>query len=383
MLFRSAVLIEAINSLVGLMLVGLVVILFLLAEPIIRAIAPGLDSTAQDIAVLQLRIMAPMALLAGLIGIGFGALNADNQFWLPSISPIFSSGIVLIALGILYLVIGPAIASPQFYLLGGSVLAASTLGGAVLQWLAQVPALWRSGLGSLRLRFDWSIPGVSQVFGVLFPATLSSGMLQINLFTDLFFASYLAGTAAALSYANLLVQTPLGIISNVILVPFLPIFARLADPLHWPELKDRIRQSLLFTAITMLPLGVLFVVLASPLVRVIYERGAFDQKASNLVISLLIVYGLGMFIYLARDVLVRVFYAMGDGQTPFKISFINIGLNALLDYWFIQWLGAPGLVLATVGVNLFATLILLLILHQRLGGLPLKSLTGEIGRAHV
>ena len=154
-----------------------------------------------------------------------------------------SSGIVLIALGILYLVIGPAIASPQFYLLGGSVLAASTLGGAVLQWLAQVPALWRSGLGSLRLRFDWSIPGVSQVFGVLFPATLSSGMLQINLFTDLFFASYLAGTAAALSYANLLVQTPLGIISNVILVPFLPIFARLADPLHWPELKDRIRQS--------------------------------------------------------------------------------------------------------------------------------------------
>ncbi|MFZ4641266.1 MAG: murein biosynthesis integral membrane protein MurJ [Nodosilinea sp.] len=374
----TAILIEAINSLVGLLLVGLVIILFLLAEPIIHAIAPGLEATAQDIAVLQLRIMSPMALLAGLIGIGFGALNADNQFWLPSISPIFSSGIVLVALGVLYVLIGPAMTSPQFYLLGGAVLAASTLGGAVLQWLAQVPALWRSGLGGLTLRFDWSIPGVRQVFRVLVPATLSSGMLQINLFTDLFFASYIAGTAAALSYANLLVQTPLGIISNVILVPFLPIFARLADPLHWPELKDRIRQSLLFTAITMLPLGVLFVVLASPLVRVIYERGAFDQKASNLVISLLIVYGLGMFIYLARDVLVRVFYAMGDGQTPFRISLINIALNALLDYWFIQWLGAPGLVLATVGVNLFATLTMVVILHQRLGGLPLGKWAGAI-----
>ncbi|MBU6230623.1 MAG: murein biosynthesis integral membrane protein MurJ [Cyanobacteria bacterium REEB459] len=374
----TAALIEAINSLVGLILMGLVISLFLLADPIIHAIAPGLEATAQDIAVLQLRIMAPMALLAGLIGIGFGALNADNQFWLPSISPIFSSGLVLIALGGLYLLIGPAISTPQCYLLGGSVLAASTLGGAVLQWLAQVPALWRSGLGRLRLRFDWSTPGVRQVFAVLIPATLSSGMLQINLFTDLFFASYIAGAAAALSYANLLVQTPLGIISNVILVPFLPIFARLADPMHWPELKGRIRQSLLFTAITMVPLGVLFGVLASPLVRVIYERGAFDQKASSLVTSLLVVYGLGMFIYLARDVLVRVFYAMGDGKTPYRISLINIGLNALLDYWFIQWLGAPGLVLATVGVNLCAAITMVLILHRRLGGLPLGQWAGAI-----
>jgi putative peptidoglycan lipid II flippase len=216
------------------------------------------------------------------------------------------------------------------------------------------------------------------VLQVLVPATLSSGMLQINLFTDLFFASYIAGTAAALSYANLLVQTPLGIISNVILVPFLPIFARLADPLHWPELKTRIRQSLLFTALTMLPLGTMFMVLASPLVRVIYERGAFSGEASQLVASLLVAYGLGMFVYLARDVLVRVFYALGDGQTPFRISLVNIGLNALLDFWLMRWLGAPGLVLATVGVNIVATLAMVVILNRRLGGLPLVKWGGVI-----
>jgi putative peptidoglycan lipid II flippase len=156
-------------------------------------------------------------------------------------------------------------------------------------------------------------------------------MLQINLFTDLFFASFIPGTAAALSYANLLVQTPLGIISNVILVPFLPIFSRLADPMHWPELKTRIRQSLLFTALTMLPLGASVCGAGSPIVRVIYERGAFDQEASALVTSVLMVYGLGMFVYLARDVLVRVFYALGDGQTPFRISLVNIVLNGVLD----------------------------------------------------
>ncbi|MGB3202873.1 MAG: murein biosynthesis integral membrane protein MurJ [Nodosilinea sp.] len=378
---ETAALIEAINTLVGLLLLGVSVLLFALAGPIIDTIAPGLalaDAAARDIAVLQLRIMSPMAMLAGLIGIGFGALNADSQFWLPSISPIFSSGAVLVGLGLLYGAIGRDIASPDYYLLGGAVLAASTLSGAVLQWLAQIPALWRSGLGRLRLRFDWSIPGVREVFRVLVPATLSSGMLQINLFTDLFFASFIPGTAAALSYANLLVQTPLGIISNVILVPFLPLFARLAAPENWPELKTRIRQSLMFTALTMLPLGALFVVLAQPIVRVIYERGAFDAEASNLVTSVLVVYGLGMFVYLARDVLVRVFYALGDGQTPFRISLINIVLNGVLDFWFIRWLGAPGLVLATVGVNVFSTLALTTILHRRLRGLPLGEWGGAI-----
>jgi len=374
-------LIEAINTLVGLLLLGVSLLLFALAGPIIDTIAPGLgqmEPVARDIAVLQLRIMSPMAMLAGLIGIGFGALNADSQFWLPSISPIFSSGAVLLGLGLLYAAIGGDITSPEFYILGGAVLAASTLSGAVLQWLAQIPTLWRSGLGRLRLRLDWSIPGVRDVFRVLIPATLASGMLQINLFTDLFFASFIPGTAAGLNYANLLVQTPLGIISNVILVPFLPMFARLAAPEHWPELKARIRQSLLFTALTMLPLGAMFVVLALPIVRVIYERGAFDQEASNLVTSLLMVYGIGMFVYLARDVLVRVFYAIGDGQTPFRISLFNIVLNGGLDFVFIRWLGAPGLVLATVGVNVFSTLALIAILHRRLGGLPLVSWGGAI-----
>lgn len=90
------------------------------------------------------------------------------------------------------------------------------------------------------------------------------------------------------------------------------------------------------------------------------------------------VYGFGMFVYLARDVLVRVFYATGDGQTPFRISLVNIVLNGVLDFFFIRWLGAPGLVLATVGVNVFSTLALTAVLHRRLR-LPLLEWSGLIG----
>ncbi|HEY9887209.1 MAG TPA: murein biosynthesis integral membrane protein MurJ [Candidatus Obscuribacterales bacterium] len=368
-----APLVESISTLVTVALLGVAIALVVLAAPTIDFVAQGLgdtDPTARAIAIRQLQIMAPMAIFAGLIGIGFGTLNADDQYWLPSVSPMFSSVTVIVGLGLLFAAIGGDMTQPAYFMLGGSVLAGTTLLGAVLQWLVQLPALWRSGLGRLRLRFNWRDEGVRDVFKILAPATFSSGMMQINVFTDLFFASYIPATAAALGYANLLVQTPLGIISNVILVPFLPIFARLAAPDDWPELKDRIRQSLMMTALTMLPLGALMMALALPLVQVIYERGAFDLQAAEIVTAVLIAYGSGMFVYLARDVLVRVYYALGDGQTPFRISVVNIGLNAVLDYFFIRWFGAPGLVLATVGVNITSTLALVILLDRKLNGLP-------------
>ncbi|HEY9634663.1 MAG TPA: murein biosynthesis integral membrane protein MurJ [Coleofasciculaceae cyanobacterium] len=368
---EAAPIVETITTLVGVILLLVTAVLIVFAGFFIDLVGPGLSPPVRAIAITQLQIMAPMAVLAGLIGIGFGTLNAADMYWLPSVSPLFSSITLIGGIGILALQLGNQITSPTYVVLGGMVLAWGTLSGAILQWLVQVTAQWRAGLGTLRLRFNWNLPGVQDVLRVMGPATLSSGMLQINVYTDLFFASSIPQAAAAMGYATLLVQTPLGIISNVILVPLLPIFSRLADPENWPELKGRIRQGLLLTAVTMLPLGALMMALAFPIVQVIYERGAFKQNASQLVGSLLIAYGIGMFVYLARDVLVRVFYALGDGETPFRVSIVNIFLNGLFDYIFVKPLGAPGLVLATVLVNVTSTLALLWLLDRKLNGLPL------------
>ena len=95
------------------------------------------------------------------------------------------------------------------------------------------------------------------------------------------------------------------------------------------------------------------------------------------------VYGAGMFFYLGRDVLVRVFYALEDGNLPFRVSAVNIFLNGLFDFLFYKPLGTSGLVLATVGVNVVSMIIFLVILNRRLNGLAwgewlisLLSLTG-------
>ena len=382
---EGARVLAAINTLVGAALLGVTLLLLLAADPLITLVGPGLDASRHDIAVVQLRWMAPMALFAGLIGLGFGALNAADVFWLPSVSPLLSSAAVIAGIGLLWWQLGPEISAPSQVIVGGIVLAGSTTLGAVLQWLVQLPALARQGLQGLRLVWDWRHPGVQQVLKVMAPATFSSGMLQINVFVDLFFASGIVGAAAGLGYANLLVQTPLGLISNALLVPLLPVYARLTAPEDRGELIGRIRQGLMLSNVSMLPLGALMVALAGPIVRLVYERGAFNAAAGELVTSLLIAYGIGMGVYLARDVLVRVFYALGDGYTPFRLSVAGIGLNALLDWllvggpspWGLQLpaldFGAPGLVLATVAVNAVTCLALLLMLQRRLGGMPLRA----------
>lgn len=377
---RAAPLVETVTTIVTGMLLLVAIALFVFAPLCIDILAPGLQGTpdgsqVRAIAIEQLRIMTPMAVLAGWIGIGFGTLNAANSYWLPGISPLFSSLTVMGGIGILVLTAGDRLLAseidPEIARLGGIVLAAGTLLGAVWQWAMQAIAQWKAGLGGLRFRLAWRDPGVRDVLKVMAPATLSSGMLQINVYTDLYFASYIPNAAALMKFAGLIVLTPVGILSNAILVPFLPVFSRLIAPEQRGELKDRIRQGLVLSALTMLPFTAAIAVLAEPIVRVIYERGAWGEDASEMVAPVLVAYGFGMFFYLARDVLVRVFYALGDGATPFKVSVANILLNIAFDYVFVSVLGTPGLVYATIWVNIISTAVFLGVLHRRLQGLPL------------
>ncbi len=386
---ESAEILTSINTIVSLLLGAITGILIIFANQLINIVGPGLSPQLHQIAVIQLQLMAPMALLGGLIGLGFGSLNAADQFWIPSISPLMTSMSLITGVAILWAQLGTDIGTNQFAIKGGIVLAASTLIGALLQWAAQIPALINNKLAKIKFSFNWRHPGVREVWKVMAPATLSSGMLQINVFTDLFFASGIYSAAAGLSYATLLVQTPLGLISNALLVPLLPVLSRLREEGKRSVLISRVRQGLLLSVASMVALGAIFIALSTPIVALIFERGAFDSQAAKLVSGLLIAYGVGMPVYLTRDLLVRVFYSLGDGQTPFAISGIGIFLNIFLDWIFIggpsPWgsqipfnFGANGLVLATAGVNLFTCLALLIQLDKRLNGLPVKDWCIEI-----
>lgn len=381
---EAAPIMESVSSLIGVVLLLVAIGMFILAPQLITLVAPGLVSKAPEVremAIQQLRIMSPVAWFAGMIGIGFGALNAADSYWLPAISPLLSSVTFVGIVGFLALANGGNLDRPEVATIGGIGLAVAFLLGTLLQWGAQVIAQKQQGLGSVRFRWDPKQPAVQEVMRVMGPALFASGMLQINVYTDMFFTSFLPKpeqAVSALDFANLLVQTPLGILSNMILVPFLPIFSRLADPQSWGELKGRIRQGMLITAVAMLPLGGLMIALAQPIVRLVYERGVFNVEASTLVASVLSAYAVGMFVYLSRDILVRVFYALGDGNTPFRISLVNIVLNALFDWILVGRFGVPGVVLATVSVNIISVIALTFFLDQRLNGVGWQQWFGPI-----
>ena len=375
----AAPIVETVTTIIGLILLLITVLIIIFASTIINIFGVELALETKQLAVLQLQIMAPMVLLAGLIGIGFGTLSAADTYLLPSISPLLSSMVLTFGVAsILWRFGSEQLNTPQHYQLGAIVLAGGTLGGAILQWLAQLIMQWRKGMGTLRLRFNWQLPGVIDVFGLMTPAVISSGMSTVNFTVDLFFVSGIANAAAAIRSANFIMLTPVGIISNVILVPFLPIFSRLAATENWQEFKIRIRQGIFLGALSLLPLTAIFMSLALPIVKFAFERGQFNSEASQFVASLLVVYGFGMVFYIVRDVLVRVFYALGDGKTPFKISIINILLNAFLDYLLVNSFGAPGLLMATIGVNIISITVFICVINQRLNGLPLLSWSKDL-----
>ena len=116
---QAAPLVETVTTLVSVALLVVTLILIVFAGTFITLLAPGLEGAAKEIAVQQLQIMAPLALLAGLIGIGFGTLNAADQYLLPSISPLFSSVAIVVGVWVLMWQLGGNLNTPENWYLGG------------------------------------------------------------------------------------------------------------------------------------------------------------------------------------------------------------------------------------------------------------------------
>eukprot|EP00249_Psilotum_nudum_P011461 c23190_g1_i2 orf=258-2162(-) len=379
---ESQSLVEKVSVIVGLVGAAMGAILFLFAGPVIDMTAPGLSAQqscegmlTRKIAVFQLKIMSPCALLAGPIGIGFGSLSAIGAHGVPSISPALSSIFILGAVVLHFVRCWIGATSPQDLMAGGIAIATGVTLGALAQWFLQARANYNAGFGLPEIQLTNLFKDVREVSAIMVPAIARSGMLQIATFTDLYFASFIPGAAAGLGYANLLAMTPLGIMSNAILLPMLSIFSHLSKHLQWLELKERIIQGLLLSMIATLPLAAIMIPLSKPIVEVVFQHCAFDASATTLVSSLLIWYLVGFTFYLARDLLVQVFYALDDGELPFQISVAAIIANAFCDWIMVKvfGLGADGLVMATSLVNMVSTIVLLIILSERLGGLPLRQ----------
>ncbi|KAM0940852.1 putative peptidoglycan biosynthesis protein MurJ [Dioscorea sansibarensis] len=349
---------------------------YIFAEDIIFLSAPGLweltnGQLIREMAMTQLKLMIPCILVAGSLGIGFGCLTAEGDALLPSLSPSMTSIAIIVSCAV-YVLSKQTCTSGANNVLSGVYIACGTSIGSLLQLITQGLIQHKTGQKSYSISWKdfFKNKHVHELFFLMIPATVSSGLLQITSLTDLYFSSFVPGAAAALTYAHLLAMAPMGILSSVIVLPVVPTFARHVEHCSWASLKESLKKVILLSMVVSLPITCTICVLARPLANLVFQRFAFDSAASAFVSSLL-VYSIGSPFWIMRQVFAAVFYSLRGGNWLLLINLTSIFLNGILDWLSINVLhfGAQGLAFSTSFITSLSSLTLLFLLSKKICGM--------------
>lgn len=307
---------------------------------IISAGSPELVSLATE----HFKIMSPIILIGGIIGIYYGLLIVHKQYILPNLSPMILSLVVILTISLAH--------NDK----SGYILAIATTLGALCQILIQFPKLRQIGY-KIKPNFDIkNNPQFKNICELLFPAILSSTIGQISIYIDMFFASTLVmGAWTSVVFANRIFQFPVGILVTAFLVPLFPIFSRLAGEGNEESIKTYFNKGVGVLFFAAIPMIILILLLAKDGISLVFERGAFDSNAVLMVTEALCFLSFSIIPYVFRDSITRVYYAYNDSKTPFVIAMSSIGLKALLNWLLILKLnmGIAGITLSTSFVTLF------------------------------
>ena len=303
---------------------------------LINFIAPNLNVEAKSIATYQLRILTPCIPLSAFIGLSFGALNSRNKFFISSISPALTSLTTILFISASWIFTHQNTNSN--YLFYSGLLAKATLTGTCIQFAVQCLEINKIGL--FRFNSAWHLfkNEEKRIFNIIAPAIISSGVGQINVFVDMFFASSFQGAASGLAYGNFLIQAPLGVLSNALILPLLPNFSKFNSNKEIRNLEKVLISGIEYCLLTTIFLTGFFITFNNQIVQFVFQRGAFNSEAVFLVKNILIAYAVGIPFYLYKDLLVRTYYAIEKPKLPFKLSLAGIILNVFFD-WFL--VGAP------------------------------------------
>ena len=347
---------------------------FIFSDQIMRFIISGQNQELISLASMHLRIMSPVLIVGGIVGIYYGILISYREFMLPNISPILMSAVIIL---MITLVKNDTT---------GAVLAWATTIGALCQFVYQLPKIRQLGF-RLRPNFDFNNIHYKQICELLFPAILSSTVGQIHIYVDMFFASALKeGAWTAIGYANRIFQFPVGILVTAFLVPLFPIFSKLVAQNDMTSIKRYFNKGVgvLFFAAFPIIIGIL--VLGYDAVRLIFERGAFDDNATFMVTQALWFLSFSILPYVFRDSITRVYYSFNDSKIPFIVALSSIALKFFLNWLLVSKLaiggGIGGITLSTSLVTLFNACVLGYFIKNKIK-LDYKSLFSNFAKMSV
>jgi putative peptidoglycan lipid II flippase len=334
----------------------------------------GYEADQGDLVVGLSRVLFPVVALLGLSGIVVGILNSYERFTIPALTPIFWNLAIIVAL--LFGVPEAESDSSKLYVYAGGVLA-----GTVIQVLLPIPWLLRLD-GRLRPLIDWRDPAVRRVFVLMLPVTLSLGLINFNLVVNSLFAARLIDenlAPAAINYAFRLYMLPQGMFSVSVATILFPALSRLAARNDVDGFRSTVSLGLRQIAFLLVPASTVGAVLCVPIVRLLYERGAFAPDQTDVVAAALAAFMAGLTFNGTMLMLNRAFFSLQSPWVPTLIALGNLVLNAALDAALYR-VGVWGIPMATSVVNLAGSAALLVVLRRRLGRIEGHRIVGSVIR---
>ncbi len=345
---------------------GLVVLGLLFTEPMLLLL--GDDFAAADsgeklaLTVVLARVVMPFLTLVAVAVALAGMLNSLRRFFIPALSPALYN-VAVIASAVTFVPIAQWLGWHP--ILG---IAVGSLVGGVLQIAVQLPSLYREGF-RYRPIFDFRDPGLREILLLMGPGTIGVAAAQVNLLVNTALAAGIEGAVTSLQYAFRLMYLPIGLFGVAIATVSLPEVARQATAGAFGEMQRTISRSLRMMLMLSVPATVGLMVLATPIVALVFERGAFDAASTQATAAALLFYAPGILGYSVVKIASPCFYAMRDARTPVMVSLATIVINVVLNLTLVRVMGFTGLALGTAIASVFNAALLLVLLSRRLDGL--------------
>ncbi len=315
----------------------------LFAQPLSFALASGYQAEPGklELTARLAQLMMPFLPVVSLAALTMGMLNARGRFSRPAIAPaLFNLAAIGVGLG-LKLAGAPAEVAVVGWAIG-------TLVGGVLQFGVQLPELFKDGYRFLpKLTGLWRDESLRRIARLMAPATLGLAATQVNIFVNTQFASDQPGANAWLNYAFRLMYLPIGIFGVAIATVTASSLAKRAAEKDLAGMKAALSQGLRHVAFLTVPSTVGLVVLAEPIIGLIYQHGRFTASDTDATAWALTGYAIGLYAYSGVKVAAPAFYALDRPRVPLIASACAVLVNLALNFAAHRWLGYWGMALGT------------------------------------
>lgn len=358
------------------MVLGAITALFVLLAPTIMPIfAPGFEGEILDLTVTLSQVLFPILVMLGISGVVVGILNSYDRFGAFAISPLFWNLTIILVL---------VLVEPLFS--GQDRIYAYAIGilvGTLVQLLIPTWDLRHTPF-RFSFSFDWRHPGLRRVLLLMLPVTISLGLINFNLLISSFFGSLVSDQApAAIDKAFRIYQLPQGIFSVAIATVLFPTLARFANAGALDDLRATMANGMRQILFVLLPAAAAILALSEPMIRLVYQRGAFDSAETTVVATALFWFAFSLptnGLYLLQT---RTFFSLQRPWQATSLAAIDLVVSALASFLLYEPFGVGGIV-AGVGIGTTSAVIAqAVILRRKFGGLELDRLASTALRIAV